>query len=80
MAEPTPFLEQNMVLKPAAGDEDHVSDLPAHYDDSGIFISSWKLSPEEIAEITRTGVVWLHVWGRHPPIAVTGFSPFSTEA
>lgn len=41
-------------------------------------ISKWKLTPEELAEINRTGEVWLHVLGRSmPPVAVVVRSPFA---
>jgi hypothetical protein len=39
-----------------------------------ILVSCWRLSPAEIDEIARTGVVWLAVMsqGRLPPVMVTG--------
>lgn len=40
-------------------------------------ISCWKPSPEEMAEIQRTGRVWLLIWGRTmPPAYVSGTYPF----
>lgn len=36
-------------------------------------ISAWRLSPEEIARINETGVVWLSVYSTAiPPFAVSG--------
>ena len=39
-------------------------------------ISCWQLSEEERAEVLVTGIVWLHVWGKHPAVFVSGVSPF----
>ena len=53
-----------------------VGDLPAHIDrGSGETVSCWRLSDEEMTEIQRTGVVWLSVWGLHPPVSVNGHYP-----
>lgn len=43
-------------------------------------ISCWRIeTPEELAEVNRTGLVWLQCLGHtHPPIAVHGDSPFQT--
>ena len=44
-------------------------------------ISCWKLTPEEIEEVARTGVVWLHVWAAtHPPLYIGGETPFRERA
>jgi hypothetical protein len=40
-------------------------------------VSCWRLSPEEIAEVQRTGVVYFQAFGTtHPPVSVWGTSPF----
>lgn len=40
-------------------------------------MSCWKFSPEELAEIARTGVCWFSCWGNtHPPMWITGERPF----
>lgn len=42
-----------------------------------VLISCWKLSPEEIEEVTRTGVVYLQICGvGMSPVSVYGISPF----
>lgn len=42
-----------------------------------VTISCWKVTAEEMAEIQRTGRVWLLVLGHGiPPVAVTGTKPF----
>lgn len=38
----------------------------------------WKLSPEDLAELQRTGEIWLWVLGnRHPPVTLSTKNPFS---
>lgn len=40
-------------------------------------LSKWELSPEELAEVARTGVVWFNCWGAtHPPMWISGHDPF----
>ena len=76
MAEPVEFDEQNTTW---IGQGD-VDELPAFRDiASGENISCWRLNPAELAEVQRTGVVWLRVWGVHPPVYVDGFHPFIPE-
>ena len=84
MAKGVEFDQQNFVWK---GNEDqggNVYDLPAHVeqDPSGNTCSTtcWQLTPEEKEEVLRTGKVWLHVWGAHPPLCVNGSDPFKHGA
>ena len=72
MAEPKEFPEANAKWW-GPGD---VSDLPAYRDESDQNISCWQLTDEEQAEVASTGIVWLHVWGQHPAVFVSGHSPF----
>jgi hypothetical protein len=81
----TDFLEANDVLKAAPGTEDHVNDLPifrptfaqVQAGQLPCVVSCATLSPEELAEVNRTGVVYLQVLGHtHPPVALYGISPF----
>lgn len=82
MAEPVPFREANTTLVPAAGVPfENVLEMPvhAHEVEEGIteLISCWRLTTAEIAEITRTGVVWLRVLGNSPPpICLEAERPF----
>lgn len=83
MAEPTTFPEANAVLVGSPEDRaaGTVLDLPIHrykdLDGAHHVISCWALSAEELAEIARTGRVWLYSWGvTHPPISVHGQTPF----
>lgn len=75
MGAPVQFPGANFILGPPPGCEELVVPLPIRRDDDGVrLISCWDLSPEEKAEIARTGKVWLSVWGRHthPPVLVSG--------
>lgn len=73
MATPREFDRSNMTWKgPAPG----IGDLPA-FREGDETISCWQLTPEERDEIAEEGVVWLRVWGRHPPVAVEGISPWA---
>ncbi len=52
--------------------------LPVH-DTGQALVSCWQLTEEERAEVARTGVVWLWVFGRgHPMVSVEARSPFET--
>ena len=79
MGRHTQFPECNFTWKgwPEEGDRPAVGDL-ATYRDGHQAISCWEMSAAEIAEIQRTGKVWLHVLGSgHPPVAVMGHAPFA---
>lgn len=79
MAEPIPFKQANANL---VGGEAHpdVCDLPvcrAESDVGPLVISCWRLTKPEIAEIERTGLLWVTVVGHTtPPIAIHVSSPF----
>lgn len=80
---PAPFPQSNSTLVGTPEDRasGKVIDLPVYrYEDAEgrpHVISKWKLSTSELAEVMRTGHVWLHAWGvTHPPIAVSGANPF----
>ncbi len=70
MAHPVDFAGSNMVLRAPEGAE-NVSDLHT-FTNGACSVSCWQLSPEEIAEVTRTGLVFLSVFsGRsQPPVFV----------
>jgi len=84
MAVGVPFPEANLVLAPPTPEDaaaGTVYGLQVHrwrdLDGQAHVLSKWKLTPGELAEIARTGVVWFHCWGRtHPPIAISGHDPF----
>ena len=38
--------------------------------------SCWKLDPEELEEVQKTGVVWFNTWGTtHAPMFISGHKP-----
>lgn len=77
MARGTAFAEANARLGPPRGmTEQEVHTLPVRRStglDGAACVSCWRLDADELAEIQRTGVVWLSVMGStHPPLLVTG--------
>ena len=81
---PKEFKQVNTKLtKPDAPGFDDCGDMPScrTQDENGreITISCWTPTPEELAEIIKTGSVWLIVWGGQPPVCVTGIAPFEPE-
>lgn len=71
MARGIDFDGSNITLVAPSGMEDAVTSLPVHYDD-GLVVSCWRLSADELAEIQRTGVVWLSIIGNTMPPAFVG--------
>lgn len=87
MAEFIDFPEANDVLKAAPGTEAYVSDLPIFRQPlpgqqlkpgyMPCVVSCFQLSPQELAEVNRTGRLYLQVLGHtHPPVSISGLSPF----
>lgn len=75
MAEPVPFKEANVTLGAPPGSP-NVLELSV-YRGEGLVVSKWRLTEPEIAEIVRTGFVWVSVVGRTtPPLAVHAITPF----
>lgn len=69
MSEPVGFEGANAVY---LGDGKTVRDLQVFKDEQRV-ISCWQLTPEELEEVARTGVVWLSVWSHMiTPMLVTG--------
>lgn len=77
------FDEENTVLgKPDSMTADECDPLSVWRGnlDNGqpVIISCWKMSALELAEVNRTGRVWLVVWGdAMPPVCPLGTSPFT---
>ena len=91
MADTIDFPRSNIVWRgwEAKGQRQGVDDLHAYRDldadpntdRAWTTISCWQLSNDEMAEIAKTGRVWLYVMGgRHPPVAVSGTDPFKRTA
>ena len=81
MAEPVRFENANRVYR---GTMENSTDLHVWHGESGDgvveSISCWALSDDEIAEVKRTGRVWLRIVGEgHPHVAVQGDWPFVRE-
>ncbi len=81
MGVPQKFPQSNVTLGPPSGmtleDCNELSACRSTHDGHPTIVSCWKLSPQELTEISKTGQVWLVVWGRnHPPVCVTGEWPF----
>lgn len=70
MAGAVEFEGQNLILQPPPGAE-NISPLPI-FRNGTCCVSCWQLSPEEMAEVQRTGRVYLSVfWGMtQPPVFV----------
>ncbi len=79
---PASFDQENMVLDPPPQMQvEECEPLPVfrgeQLDGKPVFISCWKLTKEELEEITRTGRVWIIVLGNVMPlICPTGKNPF----
>jgi hypothetical protein len=44
-----------------------------------VVLSCWKLTIDEVAELNRTGRIWLYVYGETmPPVALEASNPFVT--
>lgn len=70
---PIEFPEVNVVLG------DGQSQLPVYASQSGRVTCCFEVSPEELAEIVRTGRIWMQqlTFGRaFQPIMLTTYSPF----
>lgn len=63
MAEPVIFNEVNFTFTAPEGLEDEVSNLYVYKSEIAT-VSCWELTKEEIKEVTKTGRVYLSIWGR----------------
>ena len=75
--EPVEFPESNKVFhKPDNMSEDECGSLHVHQK-SGVIVSCWELSPEELKIVNETKKVWLGVLGQgHPPVFLSGTEPY----
>ena len=80
MAVPIAFPESNSALGPTKGGIGCILSIHQGSEEEGLpqIISCWKLTPEEVQEVARTGKVWLLVLGGHPPVSIEGQSPFDS--
>lgn len=78
--EATEFPQVNLHL---GEDQPEFQTLPAYHDGEGRVIACFKPSPEELAEIQRTGVIWYeqHCFDRpFQPMMIFAKSPFEEQA
>jgi len=65
------------------GNGAEVADLPVftYMHTTGVrqSVSAWKLSEEELAEVNRTGIVYLSIFGVHQPVYVHTGLEFQTD-
>lgn len=74
MAEPAAFADATTTLIGPKGSG--IVPLPACVTESTV-VTCWKLTPLEVQEILKTGLVWIHVLGTSVlPMAVSGHDPF----
>ena len=80
---PTSFAESNGVLDAPKGMEKDCDPLSVAFAQIGSMpcvVSCWKLTADELAEINRTGRVWLLIAGKTmPPVVLTTEKPFHQE-
>ena len=78
MANPVDFEGANKIFR-APSNMENCGDLPVFQDESGIY-SAWRMTPEDLEEINRTGVVWIRVSGGGlPPICLSGVALLHVE-
>ena len=83
--EPASFDESNAVI--AAPPGIHPDDCPVlsvwigtQYNGLPVMLSCWKLTVDELAEIQKTGRVWLTVMGHSmPPVTLATKKPLNTH-
>lgn len=82
MAKPVRFPDQSHVFRPPQSmEEGECGELPAIacvLGDNVTYMSCWKLTPEELEEVQRTGVVWIGAVSMQPPLIVAGIKPFKS--
>lgn len=86
MAKPIQFKEQTAVYKAPPDMGSDCEDLHVFRGSDGKYnhiISCWELDEQELAEVAKTGKVWVSILGMtQPPIAIMGSKPIlvPTEA
>jgi len=77
MARPIDFIGSNMTF---AKDQKEYLPLPAHGTEDGQAITCWELTEAELAEVAKTGKVWLRIWtfgNALQPQLVEAFDPLT---
>jgi hypothetical protein len=87
MALPVQFPEQNYVFgRPQGMTQEECGSRPCYRGTEDvtnypIVISAWLLSPEELEEVKKTGLVWLRVYspGMYP-VSISGQRPWESTS
>jgi hypothetical protein len=83
MAEFIDFPQANHTWDPPPGASEKIHSLRTwtiqRADGAIQSMSVWRLGPDEMLEVIRTGCVYLFILGQHNPCFVTGTSPFPAE-
>lgn len=78
MADSIPFKQANTTLGAPTTMPDCM-ELQVFQDENEM-ISCWVFTTEELAEMQRTGRIWLRVAGNtHPPVALSPFHPWENK-
>lgn len=80
MGQPNNFPEANIVFRAPDGMDD-CDDIVAHKCEVGNTVTTcWRLDPDELEAVKRTGVVWLTLWGGGmQPASVGGLNPWRPD-
>jgi hypothetical protein len=79
--EPVQFAEVNVTLATPAGTPGR--SLPAFeykYQGQRYIASRWRLTDEQLKEVTSSRSIWMHTVGSQPPVALSIKRPWSMEA
>tara|TARA_R110002096_G_C14661938_1_gene728380 strand:- start:1814 stop:2050 length:237 start_codon:yes stop_codon:yes gene_type:complete len=72
------FDAANVTMMGGPGVTDVKAHIGQHSDGSKVTITKWQVSPEELADIQRTGEVWLFIYGAGmTPVALSTIDPFT---
>lgn len=71
MAEGISIKGGNLTMKAPEGEEDRVCDLLV-FANRGAIVTAWKLTPDELESVKRTGVVYVSFWGHGMPPTFVG--------
>jgi hypothetical protein len=73
VAHPVDFIGTNVIMKAPRGQEETVRDVSAFRNEQ-CCITCWQLTEDELAEVNRTGRIFLsvHYGGGMPPVFIGG--------
>lgn len=71
MATPVKFPSANTKLLPPKGEEETIQEMHV-YRFGNVCVSKWKLDPQEIEEVNRTGCIFLSIFSTMIPAVYLG--------